>query len=136
MKRFCLLNVFLSMLITSVAYGQPAKSEPSVQGQIEHSVFYEVLAQGPQRFIAGLEVVGAFEGKKFIGFRIVQILPESPLYQNRFIKAGDVILKINGQSVERPDQFMKIWEKLQKTNEIEVLWKRGEERMRGIWRIL
>lgn len=132
--KICNYAILLGInLFSMAAFGQsPA---PNVTGVLERTELEAVLARGPQAFIAGLVVEAVLEGKRFQGFRIVEILPESPLYQNRVLKPGDVILKVNGQPLERPDQFMQIWEKIQQKQKLELIWKRDSEKMHGVWTI-
>lgn len=104
-------------------------------GSIDKATFAATLAQGPQRFIAGLSVKPVMEGRRFRGFQLVGTRPDSPLAGSVNLRAGDVIVSVNGTPVERPDQFMKAWDALGKAAHIDVALRRAGNKMVYRWTI-
>ena len=59
---------------------------------------------GPHRFIQSVRVKPSFRGGHFFGWRILAY--GGPGKLNR----GDIVRRINGRPVERPDEFMQVWD--------------------------
>lgn len=85
----------------------PAAAKPSLpEGSISRTELLAYHKKGPQRFIAKVRVKATFRRGKFFGWRMLEYHGPGP------IKPGDVVIDVMGMAIERPDQFMKVWEKL------------------------
>lgn len=104
-------------------------------GEIKRADFAATIAKGPQRFIATLKVRPVMEGRRFRGFELVGTTPDSPLAGSMNVRAGDVIVAVNGTSVERPDQFMKAWDALARAATLDVKLRRTGNQMVYRWTI-
>lgn len=137
-----------SLLLILLCVGSAVAAEPGpvlsqtppgdgivVAGEIDKAAFTATLAQGPQRFIAGLQVRPVMEGRTFRGFELIATRPDSPLAGSMNVRSGDVIVSVNGIPVERPDQFMKAWEGLAKAAHIDVKLRRAGNQMVYRWTI-
>ncbi len=93
---------------------QPAAPEATPENAITRAVLMKFHKRGPQRFIARLRVKATFNRGRFFGWRMLSYRGPGP------IKPGDVIIDVNGMPIERPDQFMKVWEKLPTIKELTV----------------
>lgn len=114
-----------------------AKAEAVLlEGELERARLKQVLDRGPQRFIASLQVAAHLEGKRFVGFRIEGFAPDSPLVNSRAVQPGDVILKVNREPLERPDQFMRAWEVVGSADTLEVELLRAGQRLLYRWTLL
>lgn len=65
-----------------------------------------LVARGAGHFNALVDVRPTFRRGRFYGWRVLSYHGPGKL------DPGDVVLRINGRSVERPDQFMSVWEEL------------------------
>jgi len=131
--RTLLLLLLWSAALSAQAKGKTPKVLEAPQGQLNRAAFSQVLKAGPQRFIASLRVDAHLKEGRFVGFRLLQFLPNSSLINNGAVRPGDVILSVNKERLERPDQFMRIWEKLEEAQQLEVLLLRGTQRHRYRW---
>ncbi len=115
-----------------------AKPAPAIvlEGELERARLKAVLDQGPQRFIASLRVAPHMKGKRFMGFRIEGFAADSPLVNGAAVRPGDVVLEINREPVERPDQFMRAWEVVGDADSLEVELLRGTQRYIYKWTLL
>ena len=95
------------------------------RGCIERAELDRVLLAGPQAFIRNLEVSPALLAGKFVGYRIEEIFPGDPRFAGVDLHPGDVILRINRARIERPGQFMKVWESLKVASELCLDYVRG-----------
>lgn len=104
-------------------------------GTLERSVVQAVVKAGPQPFIAGVQVAPVMEAGRFRGFRLLEVKATSPLAGSENVRAGDVLVSVNGLPVERPDQFMAAWGKLARAERLEVKLLRGEQPLTYRWTI-
>lgn len=94
----------------------------ALDGAIRRSELLFIHRLGPQEFIQQLQVRPAFRRGRFFGWRIVAYSGPGP------VRGGDVVTQINGKPIERPDQFMTVWEKLPAAQELVVqMWRGGRE---------
>jgi type II secretory pathway component PulC len=106
--------------------------------QITQSEKSQFFKKGPQALIAGIRVLPVFkeeDRKRFLGFKIDQILDDSIL-KGGIIKEGDVILNLNGEPIGRPEHFMKAWDTAKKSKKITLEIQRDSEKQSYHWCIL
>jgi type II secretory pathway component PulC len=76
---------------------------PTGAAKIARLELQRYLDDGPQDFIQHVQVRPTFRSGKFAGWRILGYSGPGP------IKIGDVVTRINGAPIERPDEFMRVW---------------------------
>lgn len=136
-----LLLTGAALLLTLSPTAAPAQEKAEEQaivleGELERSRVKAVIDKGAQRFIASLRVAPHMRGKRFAGFRIEGFAPDSPLVNSAAIRPGDVVVKVNREPVERPDQFMRAWEVVGAADSLEVEVLRGTQRYLYRWKLL
>ena len=94
----------------------PAPEPPRPPGTVYRDELEAAQKKGPQRFIQRLKLRPTFHDGRFDGFRVVQL--DAGLMKVSEVRPGDVVKRVNGLPVERPDQFMKVWESLKGANKI------------------
>ncbi len=105
-----------------------------IDGKLSKAAAQAVFARGPQPFIASLRVKAAFDAAgRFAGFQIVQIHSDSPLAGSESVRPGDVVTRVNGLPIERPEQFMTAWEKARSADRLEIDLRRGDSWHRYRW---
>jgi S1-C subfamily serine protease len=92
-------------------------------GEIQRTELDRVLAAGPGRLLARVQVKANVSGKKFIGWEVVRVpWPAVDLL------AGDVVLAVNGRTLEHPLELKVLWDDLRKANAIAVeVDRKGEK---------
>lgn len=131
--------VALLALPSAVVAGVPSSKKPEAivfEGELARAEVIAVVAQGPQRFIASVQVAAHLDGRRFVGFRIEGFAPDSPLVNSRAVQPGDVILSVNREPLERPEQFMKAWERVDDGDSLEVELLRAGQRLRYRWTLV
>jgi general secretion pathway protein C len=88
----------------------------------------ETLAAGPGALLARVRVE-AVGRRRFAGWRILS-LPEDPRLA---LQPGDVVRRVNGLGLERPEDLSRVFEALRAAPEIVVEYERGGERR--AWRL-
>lgn len=87
-----------------------------------------VLSGGLGAFLARLEVQPLVNAGKFRGWRIVKFRSGDPLWQNTELAPGDVVTRINGASVERPEQAFAVFQDLAVAPQLRVEYERAGTR--------
>jgi type II secretory pathway component PulC len=81
------------------------------------------LRDGAQSFIQKVRVRPAFRSGRFLGWRVLAYEGPGP------IRIGDVVMRVNGEELERPDQFMKAWNGLRGRSDLVVEMIRAGKRV-------
>lgn len=94
-------------------------------GEIARADLERVLEAGPGRLLARVEVKASVTGGRFIGWEVVR----NP-WDDVDLVAGDVILSVNGRTLEHPLELKVLWDDLRKANAIAVEVNRKGEKLR------
>jgi hypothetical protein len=97
----------------STRYAGPA-------GTIPRKELLSFLDTRPAVFLRRVESEPRIEGGRFRGWRIVSFFPDDPRFRDIDLVSGDVVTRVNGLSIEQPDQFIKAWEQLRAARELRV----------------
>jgi hypothetical protein len=106
----------------------PAYEVPAVQGAIQRADLLPVLDAGLGRFLQGIEAEPALEDGRFVGFRLVTLYPNDARFRAIDLGPGDVVVRVNGQSVERPGQAFQVWDGLRVASQLLIEYLREGER--------
>ena len=90
--------------------------------------------RGPQAFIAELRIKPTFKRGQFHGFQLSSISPQSPLIKGG-LEVGDVILKVNGEAIGRPEEWMKAWRTVERAYHLSVTFEREGALQKFVWRV-
>ena len=94
---------------------------------IHRLVLDQVLDAGLGAFLGRVGTEPSLEGNRFVGFRIVA-LRDATLFDGIDLRAGDVLVSVNGQPIERPEQAFSAWTSLRVASEITLAVMRDGER--------
>ena len=105
-------------------------------GKLRRAVVDAVIDRGAQRLIASIQVAPHLLEGRFVGFRIVGVGREAPFVNSSAIRPGDVILRVNQEPIERPEQFMRAWELVKQASNLEIALLRGDQHLLYRWAIV
>lgn len=97
---------------------------PATQGQIARASLLPVLEGGLGRFLQGVETEPMLERGRFVGFRLVTLYPEDERFTSIDLRPGDVVTRVNGQPIERPEQAIQVWNGLRVASELMIEYLR------------
>jgi type II secretory pathway component PulC len=97
---------------------------------IQRSELRQVLKQGAQAFIQRVQVRPAFRAGRFFGWRVIAYRGPGP------VRPGDIVRRINGKGLERPEQFMRAWEGLGRSSQLVLEMVRRGRRLVLRWSIV
>ena len=109
-----------------LASAAPATLPDEVEaGSIPRPTLLGVLALGVGRFLQTLRAEPHLERGRFIGWRLVDLFGHDPERQQGVLRAGDTVMSVNGQSIERPEQFKNVWDSLATERQLVLVVQRG-----------
>ena len=79
---------------------------------IPKKIYDEWLRRGASYFIRQVSVTPIEEDEEFVGFRLDTLFEDHVLFTEGEIRKGDVVQRINGLPIGRPEQFMRVWDGL------------------------
>ena len=92
-----------------------------------HDDLMPVLDAGLGRYLQNVETQPEFHQGVFVGFRIVSLFPGELTYASLDLRPGDTVTRVNGRSIERPEQAVAVWEALRTASNLVVHYQRGDE---------
>ena len=98
----------------------PAPAVVETQGAIPRATFDTWLARGPQYLLSQVVPIAVTRDRTFLGFRLSTWFPGHPDVAQGAVRQGDVVVRVNGRSVERPDQFLVVWKQLQGVSSVVI----------------
>jgi hypothetical protein len=97
---------------------KPASLPP---GHLARADVDSVLARGPAWVFQRVKIEEVLRENKFIGWRVTE-LPES--WKHIDLKTGDVVTRVNGMTLERPEEVYTAWSSLNVASELKVSYER------------
>jgi len=102
-------------------------SPASTNGRVlTRAMIEQTVSQGLGAFLSRVSVSPVLDGRRFVGFRL-DAAEDLDAWRaaGADLRIGDVIQRINGQSIERPEQAMLAFNQLRIAQGIEVVGLRG-----------
>jgi len=87
-------------------------------GVISRADLKAQLALGIGRFLRQVRTEPAFANGKWMGWRLVTLFPNRSDMQDGVLRIGDTVTRVNGHSIERPEDFKSIWDSLANANQL------------------
>lgn len=87
-------------------------------GAIDRPALLRILDAGPGGLLRGVEVSPFFDGTRFLGWRVDQIVDATSPLAAVDLAVGDVVLAVNRRPVARPEHVMAIWQELRGADEL------------------
>lgn len=111
-----------------------ALEKQSPPGVIIRQDLNDLLAAGPAAILAAVVTEPVLQNGRFIGFRIARFADTAP--RTIDLRAGDIILKANGRSIERPENYYAVFEDLKIATELRLEVLRNGETTTLVYPIL
>jgi hypothetical protein len=104
-----------------VSLSAPAKAEPAPPqpctmfvrpGVLRRAALVRLIDAGLPRWMQGVEGDRMLANHRFQGWLLKSLYPSDPCYQDIDLRRGDVVQKVNGKSIEKPEQAFDVAESL------------------------
>lgn len=105
----------------------------SSAGEISRADLEELLKLGPSVIFTHVDTEPFREDGKFVGFRIIDASDSALSVMSPKLRVGDIVTHINLMRLERPDDYVQIWQELGEAQEIRVDFLRDQEPGQAIW---
>jgi type II secretory pathway component PulC len=100
---------------------------PVTRGSIGRGDLVAVLDAGLGRFLQGVGTEAHLDSGRFVGFRLTRLYPDDERFSAVDLRAGDTVVRVNGRSIERPEQAMRVWQELRVASELMIEYVRSGE---------
>lgn len=84
----------------------------SKPGVVRRQALVRLIDAGLPRWMQGVEGDRALANHRFQGWLIKSLYPNDPCYHDIGLERGDVVQKVNGKSIEKPEQAFDVVESL------------------------
>jgi hypothetical protein len=81
-------------------------------GVLRRTALARLIDAGLPRWLQGVEGDRALANHRFKGWVVRSLYPGDPCYKDVDLQPGDVVQKVNGRSIERPEQAFEVLESL------------------------
>jgi hypothetical protein len=106
----------------------PAPS-PVASEEGEHTVLrndvLDILDRGIPWFLRQIDTEPELDRGAFVGFRLTAFFANDTRFRAVDLVPGDVVLRVNGLPIERPEHAYRIWQELRVASEIRVEYLRA-----------
>ncbi|HEX7598211.1 MAG TPA: hypothetical protein VF518_08355 [Polyangia bacterium] len=89
-------------------------------GVLRRAALVHLIDAGLPRWMQGVEGDRMLANHRFQGWLIKSLYPGDPCYQEIDLHGGDVVQKVNGKSIEKPEQAFDVAESLRTASAIVV----------------
>lgn len=104
-------------------------ASPKIDAGVIPRVALQVEVQrGIGAFLKHVRTKPAIQRGRFVGWRVIELFKKRPEIRVLNLRPGDLVLKVNGRSLERPEQFKLIWDGLLEASELIVEIERAGRR--------
>jgi type II secretory pathway component PulC len=101
---------------------------PIEAGVIPKQALQAELQRGIGAFLRHVRTKPTIQRGRFVGWRVVELFKKRPEVRVLGLRPGDTVLKINGRSLERPEQLKLVWDALQDARELVIEIERAGRR--------
>jgi type II secretory pathway component PulC len=96
--------------------GTPPAAE--TRGEVTRAALDEMVAAGPGALLARVRVQAARDKAAFKGWQLLSLPPQP------WLRPGDVLLRVNGRALERPEDLSRVFEAMRGATEIVLDYER------------
>lgn len=109
--------------LISVEQERARAERPPEPKRLERAEVDRAVAAGLGRFLQHVSVEASVENGVFRGFRILELRPPGA-WVGVDLRAGDVVTRVNGQPIERPEQAYAVFVGLKQADRVVVSYVR------------
>jgi hypothetical protein len=89
-------------------------------GVLRRAAVARVVDRGLGQWLSQVEVKALRRSRKFTGWQVIQLYPNDPCYRAVDVQRGDVVTRVNGASLEKPDQANQVFQGLRTAPALEI----------------
>jgi S1-C subfamily serine protease len=98
-----------------------AENLPKIEGgAISRGALSAELQRGIGAFLGQIRTKPAVHNGRFVGWRVIELFKKRPDVHVKALRAGDTVMKVNGRSLEHPEQLKLVWDSLSGADELVI----------------
>lgn len=106
-----------------------APTLPKIEaGVIPRVVLQAEVQRGIGAFLRHVRTKPALSRGRFVGWRVIELFKKRPEIHVLGLQPGDTVVKVNGRSLERPEQLKLVWDGLLEASELIIEIERAGRR--------
>jgi hypothetical protein len=113
---------------TLATLDEPVKRVKIEAGTISRAKLQAELERGIGAFLGHVRMKPAMEKGRFLGWRVLELFRKRPDVRVLGLKPGDTVVRVNGRSLERPEQLKLVWDGLPAASELLIEIERDGRR--------
>ncbi len=102
--------------VSAAGFAVPVERAPCMAfakpGVLARAAIKRTVQTGLARWLGGVHVQAVVDGRKFRGWKVVSLPGDDACYDSIDVHPGDLVTRVNGKSVERPEQALEIFASL------------------------
>lgn len=98
---------------------------PAPPGHLPRAAVLATLSRGLGAFLGRLDTEPVVDSGHFRGWRIVRVADRDPMWQGVDLGPGDVVTRVNGKPIERPEQALNAFQGLAIDPQLRVAYERN-----------
>ncbi len=104
-------------------------------GVIHRDDLEAILNEGIGRFLQQVSVTAVLERGRFVGWRLLELRPRADRDWTDALTPGDIVVRMNGHSLERPGDFKRAWESMRGARSLQFDIRREGKRVKLLYPI-
>ena len=88
---------------------------------VERAAVVRAVDRGLGHWLAGVGVTAVRDGGRFRGWRVDRLYPDDPCYARVDVRPGDVIVRVNGSTLERPEHANQVFQRLRTAPRLQIV---------------
>lgn len=114
----------------------PRSHRAAARGAVIHRDDLEaILNEGIGRFLQQVSVTAALERGRFVGWRVLALRPRADRAWTGALMPGDIVVRMNGHSLERPGDFKTAWDSMREARSLQFDIRREGKRLKLLYPI-
>lgn len=105
-------------------------------GEITRGTLTAVLSSGVGRFLQRVRAEPQLDRGRFLGWRLLSFAEGDATLRSSVLHPGDTVMRVNGQSIERPEQFKNVWDSLTSSSDLVLQVQRAGKQSEVRYRIV
>ena len=110
----------LEPAVSSTPPSGTASEQSRPPNVIYQSEIWSVLDTSPGVFLSHIDAEPRLRGGRFAGWFIRRFFPEDARFLDAPLRPGDIVLRVNSSTLERPEQLSALWKRMRDATQLEV----------------
>jgi hypothetical protein len=90
------------------------------ENQLRRAALVRAVDQGLGAWLGGVGVTPVRDKGRFQGWRVDRLHPDDPCYRDVDLRPGDIVTRVNGSTLERPEHANQIFQGLRSAPRLQV----------------